>query len=85
MIYYAWPNDSSLKDGEMAFDAKDYLIEQERCEDVQLEQQTFCGKFAEKCHEEQKKKKMENKKSEKTVDKKRSKKKKKKTVAKDEL
>ena len=46
----------------MAFEAKDYLVGEERCEDVQLEQKTYCGKYAEKCHEEQRKKEEEEKK-----------------------
>merc|ERR1712173_45270 len=37
----------SFKDGSYAWEAKDFLLEQERVEDVQLEGQTFKGKFAE--------------------------------------
>merc|ERR1712141_370867 len=37
----------SFKDGSYAWEAKDFLIEQERVEDVQLEGKTFKGKFAE--------------------------------------
>jgi len=32
-----------FKDGELAWEAKDYILEQERCADVQLEQQTYHG------------------------------------------
>ena len=37
----------SFRDGAYAWEAKEFLIEQERVEDVQLEQQTYKGKFAE--------------------------------------
>ena len=37
----------SFKDGSYAWEAKDFLIEQERIEDVQLEQQTYKGRYAE--------------------------------------
>ena len=37
----------SFRDGSVAWEAKDFLIEQERIEDVQLEQQTYKGKYAE--------------------------------------
>ena len=37
----------SFKDGSYAWEAKDFLIEQERVEDVQLEGKTFKGNFAE--------------------------------------
>merc|ERR1711992_524274 len=37
----------SFKDGSYAWEAKDFLLEQERVEDVQLEGKTFKGKFAE--------------------------------------
>ena len=36
----------SFKDGSYAWEAKDFLIEQERIEDVQLEQQTYKGNYA---------------------------------------
>ena len=36
-----------FRDGGYAWEAKDYLIEQERVEDVQLEQKTYKGKYAE--------------------------------------
>merc|ERR1712226_1789738 len=35
-----------FRDGAYAWEAKDFLIEQERCEEVQLEQQTYKGNFA---------------------------------------
>merc|ERR1712029_1142121 len=37
----------SFKDGSYAWEAKDFLIEQERVEDVQLEGQTYKGRYAE--------------------------------------
>jgi len=62
-----------FRDGSAAWDAKDFLIEQERCEDVQLEQKTFLGKFCKLCQKEedkikpkkekQKKEKKKNKKN----------------------
>merc|ERR1712066_267112 len=36
----------SFKDGSYAWETKDFLTEQERVEDVQLEGKTFKGKFA---------------------------------------
>ena len=36
-----------FRDGEYAWEAKKYLLEQERIEDVQLEQKTYKGKYAE--------------------------------------
>lgn len=50
-----------FQDGEHAFEAKDYLVEQERCEEVQVEQKTYCGIYAKKCPEEQKRKEAEEK------------------------
>ncbi len=41
-----------FKDGEHAWDARDYFVEQERCYDVQLEQNTYCGKHHPKCEVE---------------------------------
>merc|ERR1712002_1015312 len=35
-----------FRDGGYAWEAKDFLLDQERCEEVQLEQQTYKGKFA---------------------------------------
>ena len=39
----------------MAWDAKDYLIEQDRCEEVTIEQKAYPGKLSEKGKEEAKK------------------------------
>ena len=61
--------------GSYAWEAKDFLIEQERVEDVQLEGKTFKGKFAEFPDKEDAKPKKEKKKE----------KKKKKKVKKEEL
>merc|ERR1719245_3030261 len=38
-----------FRDGSHAWEAKDFLLEQERCEDVQLEQQTFLGHHCKEC------------------------------------
>lgn len=46
-----------FRDGAYAWEAKEFLLEQERCEEVQLEQQTFHGKFSKKKPKEEKKKK----------------------------
>ena len=35
-----------LKDGALAWDVKDYLVQQERCEEVTLEGQDYKGKGA---------------------------------------
>ena len=40
----------------MAWDAKEFLLGEERCEDVQLESKTYCGKFSKTCEQEQKEK-----------------------------
>ena len=60
-----------FRDGGHAWEAKDYLIEQDRVEDVQLEQKTYKGKYAEFPEENSaepekkaKKKKKKNKKKE---------------------
>jgi len=45
-----------FKDGAFAWEAKDFLIEQERCQDVQLEQQTYHGKQTKEYKAENKKK-----------------------------
>lgn len=37
-----------LRDGSMAWEVKDFLVEQERCLDVTVEGQVFPGKAAEK-------------------------------------
>ena len=49
----------------MAFEAKNYFINEERCEEVQLEQQTFCGKYAKNCKKEEDVKKETKKKKKK--------------------
>jgi hypothetical protein len=51
-----------FRDGAYAWDAKDYLLDQERCEDVQLEQQTYYGKYSNNKAEEAKKEKEKKKK-----------------------
>jgi len=53
-----------FRDGAYAWEAKDFLIEQERCEEVQLEQQTYKGNFA--VEKEDSKKKDKKKKKKKT-------------------
>ena len=61
-----------FRDGQLAWEAKEYLLEQERIEDVQLEQKTYKGKYAEFPDENsepekkttKKKKKKKNKKKE---------------------
>lgn len=63
----------SFKDGSYAWEAKDFLIEQERVEDVQLEGKTFKGKFAEFPDQDDAKKK-DKKKDKKKKDKKKKKK-----------
>jgi len=37
-----------FKDGSQAWDAKDFLIEQERCKEVVLENKSYFGKHTEK-------------------------------------
>lgn len=59
-----------FRDGSAAWEAKDYFLEQERVEDVQLEQQTYHGKYSQKGIEEEKKKKTEIKKKKKSSEKK---------------
>ena len=65
-----------FKDGSLAWEAKDYLLEQERCLEVQLEQKTYHGYHTpegkkekaekdKKLKKEQKKKKKSNKKKKK--------------------
>merc|ERR1711955_73485 len=51
-----------FRDGAYAWEAKDFLIEQERCEEVQLEQQTYKGNFAVNKDESKKKDKKKRKK-----------------------
>merc|ERR1711994_1105677 len=64
----------SFKDGSYAWEAKDFLLEQERIEDVQLEQQTYKGRYAQEessdAERYKKKKKKEKKKKEKEAKKK---------------
>jgi len=50
-----------FRDGSHAWEAKDFLLEQERCEDVQLEQQTYHGKYSDNKPKEEKKKKKKDK------------------------
>lgn len=52
-----------FKDGAAAWDAKDFLLEQERCEDVQLEQQTYHGKYSSKKKQEEEEKKEQKRKA----------------------
>ena len=54
-----------FRDGGHAWEAKDYLIEQERVEDVQLEQKTYKGKYAELPEENTSQKKTKKKKKKK--------------------
>lgn len=49
------------------------LKEQERCEDVQLEQQTYLGKFCKECKGDETNKKAEKKKNKKKKESKKSK------------
>ena len=37
----------SFRDGAYAWETKDFFVEQERVEDVQLEQKTYKGRYAE--------------------------------------
>jgi len=74
-----------FRDGSAAWDAKDFFLDQERCEDVQLEQQTYYGKYSKKGKEEQKKKKSDKKKTSSDKKKKASKEKKQKKPLKSEL
>merc|ERR1712165_567516 len=67
-------------DGADAWEAKDFFIEQERCEEVQLEQKTYHGKYSKSQLKEEKKKEKKEKKEEK-----KKKKKTKKSKAKEEL
>lgn len=41
-----------FKDGSQAWVAKEYLIEQERCESVMIESKVYPGKFSKKVQEE---------------------------------
>ena len=71
----------SFKDGAVACEARDFLLEQERVEDVQLEGQTYKGKYAEDSESDAdryKKKKAEEKAKEEKKKKKKAEKEKKK-------
>merc|ERR1719228_643102 len=46
-----------FRDGAQAWEAKEFLLEQERCDEVQLEQQTYYGKFSKNKPKEEKQKK----------------------------
>merc|ERR1712080_530417 len=46
-----------FRDGAHAWEAKEFLLEQERCEEVQLEQQTYYGKYGSGKPEDKKKNK----------------------------
>ena len=72
---------SNFKDGSLAWEAKDYLLEQERCLEVQLEQKTYHGYHT----PEGKKEKAEKEKSKKSSETKNKKKKKDKKKKKEEL
>ena len=43
-----------LKDGSVAWEAKDFLIEQEQCEEVTIEQKVYHGKHTEAYKKEEK-------------------------------
>merc|ERR1712088_696003 len=60
-------------DGADAWEAKDFFIEQERCEEVQLEQKTYHGKFSKSQPKEEKKENKETKKKKKKAKKSKSK------------
>eukprot|EP00088_Acartia_fossae_P005934 TRINITY_DN12691_c0_g2_i1.p1 TRINITY_DN12691_c0_g2~~TRINITY_DN12691_c0_g2_i1.p1 ORF type:complete len:207 (-),score=79.32 TRINITY_DN12691_c0_g2_i1:133-753(-) len=45
-----------FREGSQAWEAKDYVIEQEQCEEVMLEQQTYLGKHCKQCSKEDKEK-----------------------------
>jgi len=42
-----------FKDGAMAWESKDFLVEQERCQEVTIEQKSYYGKFTEQYKMEQ--------------------------------
>merc|ERR1719180_358485 len=50
-------------DGADAWEAKDFFVEQERCEEVQLEQKTYHGKYRKSQPKEENKEKKEKKKT----------------------
>merc|ERR1712088_418780 len=60
-------------DGADAWEAKDFFVEQERCEEVQLEQKTYHGKFSKSQPKEEKKENKETKKKKKKAKKSKSK------------
>merc|ERR1719464_2701419 len=72
----------SFKDGSYAWEAKDFLIEQERIEDVQLEQQTYKGNYAEEEESDADKYKKKKEKEKKLKEKKEKRKKEKEAKAK---
>ena len=49
------------KDGDHAWEAREYFLEQERCYDVQLESKTYCGKHFPECEVELKEKEAKEK------------------------
>jgi len=50
-----------FKDGDHAWEAREYFLEQERCYDVQLESKTYCGKHFPECEVELKEKEAKEK------------------------
>lgn len=56
-----------FRDGAQAWEAKEFLLEQERCDEVQLEQQTYHGKFSKNKPKEEKQKKKKKSKGKGTV------------------
>merc|ERR1712088_652268 len=60
-------------DGADAWEAKDFFVEQERCEEVQLEQKTYHGKYSKSQPKEEKKENKETKKKKKKARKSKSK------------
>merc|ERR1712083_617387 len=67
-----------FKDGSLAWEAKDYLLEQERCLEVQLEQKTYHGYHTPEGKKEKAEQDKKSKKSSETKNKKKKNKKKKK-------
>jgi len=62
---YAIEDDRVLymfREGSQAWEAKDYLIEQDQCEEVMLEQQTHLGNHCKQCSQEDKEKEAKKKK-----------------------
>ena len=56
-----------FRDGAQAWEAKEFLLEQERCDEVQLEQQTYYGKYSKNKPKEEKQKKKKKSKGKGTV------------------